>query len=162
MASMDKEKVAKIAMQEAALNVKEVPVNKTKYGHWYGLDGQPWCAMFVSWVFNQAGLVSLINQSPKGYAGCESFEAWAKKNKMTVPVKDVQTGDILLFDFNKEGKSIHTGIAVGYNVHTHLIDTVEGNTAGNQSGSQANGDGVYIKHRAPSTVRVVVRPKWSN
>jgi len=159
---MDKEKVAKIAMQEAALNVKEVPVNKTKYGHWYGLDGQPWCAMFVSWVFNQAGLVSLINQSPKGYAGCESFEAWAKKNKMTVPVKDVQTGDILLFDFNKEGKSIHTGIAVGYNVHTHLIDTVEGNTAGNQSGSQANGDGVYIKHRAPSTVRVVVRPKWSN
>lgn len=162
MASMDKEKVAKIAMQEAALKVKEVPVNKTKYGHWYGLDGQPWCAMFVSWVFNQAGLVSLINQSPKGYAGCESFEAWAKKNKMTVPVKDVQTGDILLFDFNKEGKSIHTGIAIGYNVHTHLIDTVEGNTAGNQSGSQANGDGVYIKHRAPSTVRVVVRPKWSN
>ena len=159
---MDKEKVAKIAMQEAALKVKEVPVNKTKYGHWYGLDGQPWCAMFVSWVFNQAGLVNLINQSPKGYAGCESFEAWAKKNKMTVPVKDVQTGDILLFDFNKEGKSIHTGIAVGYNVHTHLIDTVEGNTAGNQSGSQANGDGVYIKHRAPSTVRVVVRPKWSN
>lgn len=159
---MDKEKVAKIAMQEAALKVKEVPVNKTKYGHWYGLDGQPWCAMFVSWVFNQAGLVSLINQSPKGYAGCESFEAWAKKNKMTVPVKDVQTGDILLFDFNKEGKSIHTGIAIGYNVHTHLIDTVEGNTAGNQSGSQANGDGVYIKHRAPSTVRVVVRPKWSN
>ena len=159
---MDKEKVAKIAMQEAALKVKEVPVNKTKYGHWYGLDGQPWCAMFVSWVFNQAGLVSLINQSPKGYAGCESFEAWAKKNKMSVPVKDVQTGDILLFDFNKEGKSIHTGIAIGYNVHTHLIDTVEGNTAGNQSGSQANGDGVYIKHRAPSTVRVVVRPKWSN
>ena len=157
---MDKEKVAKIALAEAHARIVERPVNKTKYGHWYGLDGQPWCAMFVSWCFAEAGLTSLINQSPKGFAGCESFEAWAKKKKMTVPVSQVQAGDILLFDFNKEGKSIHTGIALGYNVHTHLIDTVEGNTAGNQSGSQANGDGEYLKHRAPTTVRVVVRPNW--
>jgi hypothetical protein len=155
---MNRHEVITIAREQVGRT--ETPVNKTIYGKWYGLDGQPWCAMFVSWVFMKAGATSLINQSPKGFAGCESFEAWAKKNKMTVPVKQVEPGDILLFDFNKEGKSIHTGIALGYNVHTHLIDTIEGNTSGNSTGSQANGDGVFIKHRAPSTVRCVVRPKW--
>lgn len=155
---MNRHEVITIAREQVGRT--ETPVNKTIYGKWYGLDGQPWCGMFVSWVFMMAEATSLINQSPKGFAGCESFEAWAKKKKMTVPVKQIEPGDILLFDFNKEGKSIHTGIALGYNVHTHLIDTIEGNTSGNSTGSQANGDGVFIKHRAPSTVRCVVRPKW--
>ena len=158
--TIDVSKVIAIAKKE--VGTKEVPVNKTKYGKWYGLDGQPWCAMFVSWCFAQAGLTNLIHQSPKGYAGCESFEAWAKANKLTVPVSKIQAGDILLFDWYKTGKSEHTGIALGpLNVHTHLIDTVEGNTGGDNSGNQSNGDGVYLKHRAPSTIRCVVRPKWS-
>lgn len=157
---MNRHQIVTIAKEQ--IGTTEVPVNKTKYGKWYGLDGQPWCAMFVSWVFAQASATSLINQSPKGFAGCESFEAWAKKNKMNVPVEQVEPGDILLFDFNKEGKSIHVGIAINYNKNTHLIDTIEGNTSGDATGSQANGDGVFLKHRAPSTVRMVVRPKWAN
>lgn len=150
-----------VTIAKGQVGFKETLVNKTIFGHWYGLDGQPWCAMFISWVFMKADATSLINQSPKGFAGCESFEAWAKKKKLNVPVSKVQPGDILLFDFTKSGKSIHTGIAIGYNEHTHLIDTIEGNTAGDSKGSQANGDGVYLKHRAPSTVRMVVRPKWN-
>ena len=40
------------------LGYKETPANsnRTKYGAWYGLDGQPWCVMFVEWVFAQAGV----------------------------------------------------------------------------------------------------------
>jgi len=148
-----------IAIAKSQVGTTEVPVNKTKYGKWFGLDGQPWCAMFVSWCFDQAGVIKLLSQSPKGYAGCESFEAWAKDKGLTVPVAQVQAGDILLFDFNHSGKSEHTGLALGYNKNTHLIDTVEGNTS-NGNGSQSNGDGVYLKHRAPTTVRLVVRPKW--
>lgn len=151
-----------IAAAKAEVGTQETPINRTKYGKWFGMDGQPWCAMFVSWCLAQANATNLINQSPKGYAGCESFEVWAKAKGLTVPVSMVQPGDILLFDFSKAGKSEHTGIALGYNKNTHLIDTVEGNTAGDNAGSQANGDGVYLKHRAPSTVRYVVRPKWSN
>ena len=158
--SVQADLVVKVALSQ--VGYKEGKNNDTMYGKWYGLNNQPWCAMFVSWCFNQAGVTSLIAQSPKGYAGCETFETWAIKNKLTVPVTSVQKGDILLFDFYKSGKSEHTGISQGaINVHTHLIDTVEGNTAGDNAGSQANGDGVYIKHRAPSTVRLVVRPKWS-
>jgi hypothetical protein len=140
---------------------KEGTNNDTIFGKWYGLNHAPWCAIFVSWCFAQAGASSLIAQTPKGYAGCEAFEVWAKAKKLTIPVKDIQVGDILLFDFSKSGKSEHTGLALGYNANTHLIDTVEGNTAADNAGVQANGDGVYLKHRAPSAVRLVVRPKWA-
>ena len=38
------------------LGYKETPANsnRTKYGAWYGLDGQPWCVMFIEWVFSRA------------------------------------------------------------------------------------------------------------
>lgn len=153
---------AVIETAKAQVGYKEGNNNDTIFGKWYGLNNQPWCAMFVSWCFYKAGATKLIAQSPKGFAGCQSMEVWAKKNKLTVSVTDIQAGDILLFDFSKAGKSEHTGIALGYNANTHLIDTVEGNTAGNNAGSQANGDGVYFKHRAPSTVRLVIRPAWVN
>lgn len=36
--------------------------NDNMYGKWYGLNFNPWCAMFVSWCFDQAGSVlSLIH-----------------------------------------------------------------------------------------------------
>ena len=146
----------------AELGTTEKPTNKTKYGKWYGMDGQPWCAMFVSWVFHKAGLTKLIAQTPKGFAGVEAFEAWARKNKLVLAANSmVKAGDIVLFDFTKSGKSQHVGIAVGpQDSHTHLVPTIEGNTSPSAGGSQANGDGVYEKYRALSTIRCVVRPKW--
>lgn len=53
---MTRTKVLQVA--ESQLDTKEFPPgsNKTKYGVWYGIDGQKWCAIFVSWVFNEAGL----------------------------------------------------------------------------------------------------------
>jgi hypothetical protein len=87
---------------------KEQPINKTKYGQWYGLDGEPWCAMFVSWVFAQNKATKLIAQSPKGYAGCQSFETWAAKHKLFVTKDQLQAGDILLYDFSGSGIAEHT------------------------------------------------------
>jgi len=155
---MSNQAKAVIDTAKAQVGYKEGKNNDTKYGIWYHLNNQPWCMMFIQWCFAQAGVGSLIMKT----AGCQALEAWAKKNNLTVPTANVQAGDILLFDFSKKGISEHTGIALGYNANTHLIDTVEGNTAGDNAGSQANGDGVYLKHRAPSTVRLVVRPKWAN
>jgi len=150
-----------IALAKKEVGFKEGANNQSKYGAWYGLDHQPWCAMFVSWVFDQAKCLPLIAQTKKGFAGCEVFEEWARLKGMVLPVGMVQPGDILLFDFAHAGKSVHTGIAIGYDPNTHLINTVEGNTSGDHAGSQANGDGVYLKYRATSTVRAVVRPKWT-
>ena len=146
--------VVKYAKAEADAKIKEGVNNDNKYGKWFGLNNQPWCMMFVQWCFSCARAKDLLFRT----AGCEALEAWAVKNNLTVPVAEVQAGDVLLFDFHKEGKSVHTGIAVGgVDPKTKLIPTVEGNTAADNAGSQANGDGVYYKHRKVESVRAVVR-----
>ena len=162
MTKVNIDKVISIAKQE--MGTKEVPVNKTKYGKWDGLDGQPWCAMFVSWVFAQAGLTRLIDQSPKGFASCQAFEVWAGDQKLKLPGAMAQPGDIVLFDFTGAGKAQHVGIVVaGQDKVTHLITTIEGNTGPDHVGvNQANGDGVYLKYRSLSVVRCIVRPKYPN
>ena len=151
-----------IDLAKKEVGFKEGANNQTKYGAWYGLDHNPWCAMFVSYIFSEAKCLPLIAQTKKGFASCEAFQDWASLHGMVLPVGMVQPGDILLFDFTHTGKAEHTGIAIGYDSHTHLINTVEGNTADSHAGNQANGDGVYLKYRAITTVRAVVRPKWSN
>ena len=41
--------------------------NDTKYGAWYGLNNEPWCAMFCSWCCNEVGMLDVA--FPK-FAGC--------------------------------------------------------------------------------------------
>ena len=154
---------AVLAVAAKEVGTKDGPNNQTKYGAWYGLDHNPWCAMFVSWVFNSANCLPLIAQTPKGYASCSAFEAWAKTKGLVVDKSLIQPGDILLFDFSGKGVAEHTGIAISYDKNSHLVSSYEGNTGPDHVGvNQANGDGAYLKHRALSTVRAVVRPKWSN
>lgn len=154
---MSAAKVIEVAKKYADSKYKEGTNNDTIFGKKFGLNHQPWCAMFVYEVAVEAGEGGKLEKT----AACQELEAWAKRNDLIVPVSTVQAGDILLFDFYHSGVSEHTGYALGYNKNTHLIDTVEGNTAADNAGAQANGDGVYYKHRAVSTVRYVVRPKWS-
>lgn len=50
--SNDPTRALNVALSQ--LGVTETGNNKTKYGEWYGMDGNAWCAMFVSWCFHQA------------------------------------------------------------------------------------------------------------
>jgi hypothetical protein len=58
-----------VRVATAQLGHHEGGANQTKYGAWYGLNGQPWCGMFVSWVFAKAGHPLPPLQSGKGFAG---------------------------------------------------------------------------------------------
>ena len=134
--------------------------NDTVFGKWYGMNNQPWCAMFVSKCFDEAGAVKLVAASTrKGFAGCDAGYQWFVKNKQTVPVGKAQPGDVVFFNFDKTPTDTeHVGIVVkndGKNIHCY-----EGNTSGDSKGSQANGDGVFLKKRAYSLVMGVGRPKW--
>ena len=54
------EQILQVARGE--LGYKESPAgsNRTKYGAWFGLNGQPWCMMFVQWCFRQADAQDLL------------------------------------------------------------------------------------------------------
>ena len=151
------EEIVIIATQE--LGNQEVPVNKTKYGKWYGLDGNPWCAMFVSWVYGQAGLSATVAASTKkGFASCDAGLKWFAKKGKLVPIGEAQPGDIAFFQFDDDAQPDHVGIVIKNNTKLKRLVCIEGNTAGDAKGSQSNGDGVYKKVRPYSLVMAVARP----
>lgn len=144
---------------QSQLDYQEGKNNDTKYGKWYGLNHQPWCAMFISWVFHKARLSKHIAaQTPKGFASCEAGLVWfARKNKL-IPVGDAQEGDIAFFQFDDDAAADHVGIVVKNNRRLKTLVCIEGNTSSGNAGSQANGDGVYKRKRHYKYVMAVARP----
>ena len=111
--------VVKIANQEATLAIKGRP---NKYTRWYGFTDE-WCAMFVSWCLNQAGVPTSV--APKT-AAVSGFLDFAKKNNRyyskTSGYKP-KPGDIMI---QKNGCS-HTGLVVSASGNS--FTTVEGNSS---------------------------------
>lgn len=141
------------------LNYAEMPVNKTIFGKWYGMNGQPWCAIFVSWAYHEAGLGKFVNaSSKKGFASCDAGLKWFAKKGKLVPVAQAQAGDLVFFQFDNDAQPDHVGIVEKNNTKLHRLVTIEGNTSSNTSGSQSNGGGVYRKKRSYATVMAVARP----
>ena len=145
---------AVVAVAEKELGYVETPAgsNRTKYGKWFGVDGVAWCAMFVSWCYDKAGLPLGNIGYTKGFAGCQSAHKYFSKNGLLVT--DPQPGDIVLFDWNGDGRYDHTGIFVK-KLSPTTFETIEGNTA---IGNDSNGGQVMRRVRKYS-VAVFARPK---
>lgn len=160
---MNAQAVVTVAKREVELGFREGPNNDTKYGKWFGLNNQPWCAMYVSWCFHKAGIIGLVSaQTKKGFASCDVGLKWFAKNNQLVPVGQAREGDIAFFQFDDDAQPDHVGIVVKNNTKLKRLVVAEGNTAGDNSGSQSNGDGVYLKKRSYSLVMAVARPKYSS
>lgn len=127
--------------------------NRTKYGAWYGIDGQPWCAIFVSWVYNFANHPLGTVDSPKGYHYCPSaYNFWKHNNRLT---SSPQPGDIVLFDWDGDGSADHTGIFLEWIVQGKTFKTWEGNTA---IGNDSDGGQVMMRTRNVAVVKAFVNP----
>lgn len=100
--------------------------------------------------------INAISIIPCKTASCSVMGDYAIKKKMNVKWGKHKVGDIVLFDFNHNGTSDHTGIVIGIN--GSKITTIEGNTS---AGNNANGGQVQIRTRAKSQVNYFVRPKYS-
>ena len=133
--------------------------NETKYGAWYGVNKQPWCAIFVSWCYDKAGLLDKVAaQSKKGFASCDAGLRWFAKKGKIIPIGEAKEGDIVFFQFDNDAQPDHVGIVEKNMKRLKALKTIEGNTSPNNKGSQSNGGGVYQKKRSYATVMAVVRP----
>jgi CHAP domain len=136
---------AMLRMAASQIGVREQRTNRTKYGRWYGMNGQAWCAMFVSWVGAHAGVSLPRINSFRGFSGVVSARNFARKNNLLT--KTPRAGSVFLI-IGRNGKG-HTGLVESVNWARRTITTIEGNT--NASGSR-NGDGVYRRTRKISTI----------
>lgn len=146
--------ILEVAAQD--LGYKEVPPNsnKTKFGEWYGLNGQPWCAIAINYWFNKAGLSHLFLGGLKS-ASCTEIMNWAKGHNQ-FHTSDFQRGDLALFDFDGDKrKSEHIGIIEQVNKDT--VITIEGNTS---MGNDSDGGEVMRRTRAKSLIIGAYSPAY--
>jgi hypothetical protein len=133
--------IIRIAEKEIGSTESPINSNKTKYGKWFGFDGVAWCGMFVSWCYAFAGCPLPKIGFSKGYAGCQTAVAYFKKTNQ-ITTKPVE-GDIVFFDWNKDGRYDHTGIFVKW-IDDTTFEAIEGNTA---VGNDSNGGQVMKRKR---------------
>jgi cell wall-associated NlpC family hydrolase len=140
----------------------EGPRQDTIFGKFTGLNFSPWCASFVSYVFNKAGAGYMVNgvQVKRGYVSCTAGinGLKSKKGLKAVPVSEALPGDIIFFDWHNDNDPDHTGIVLKTNPKKKTVTCYEGNTSNGLGGSQSNGGGVYKRDRRYDQVHIVLRP----
>lgn len=136
----------------------------TKYGRWYaekygpawlGNNGVPYCAMFVSWVFDRAGVN--VKWLPDTY--CPNIHDRIESADDDYGSKNAKPGDVVLFDWQRDGEDDHVGI-VEENTGSYLV-TIEGNTSSGSSGSQGNGGKVARRTRSYAVTTIIGRPSFT-
>ncbi len=132
-----------LARAASFLGYKERGDNDTTFGGWYGLNHQPWCDMFVSYVFAQEGAGAIGGR----FAYCPSHVTWFRQRGQwgTTP----RRGAVVFFSWDGGPTADHVGIV---EVPSASPQTIEGNTSSGAAGSQGNGDGVYRRIRNPRFV----------
>ena len=137
------------------LGDKEKPAgsNKTAFGKWFGVDGVPWCNIFVSYCF-KVGANTVIAPGFKG-AGCypngctyvPTTEAWLRATGQWVGRAEPKPGDVAIYNWDG-GAPDHIGLVEEY-LGGGKFNAIEGNTS---VGNDSNGGEVMRRLRYISQV----------
>ncbi len=128
--------------------------NYTEYGLWYnnlqeepgGYERAMWCASFVSWCANRAGIsADTVYYHAYTVYGVNWFIARSQvytRQQVESGEYIPQSGDIVYFKSNRNGDKVnHVGIVVRY--EGGILYAVEGNT--NDTAHSTNGGQVCLK-----------------
>lgn len=151
---MSRSKVLETAKAELGIVESPANSNKTKYGQWYNLNGVKWCAIFVSWVFDKAGVPLGNIQSAKGIHHCQSAHNYYKSKGMLTTAPE--PGDIVIYDWEGNGHADHIGIFIRWkNSQKTLLEAYEGNTS---QGNNSDGGKVMLRERSRNIVKSFINP----
>lgn len=113
---------SEIGTSENPLGSSNVKYNTWYYGHAVSGVNYPWCAVFISWCADQAGIPTNIIPRTASVSNLQTFfiNQGLYKNKGYNP----NPGDIMI---QKSNGASHTGIVIESNGAT--FSTIEGNTS---------------------------------
>lgn len=140
---------AELGTNESPAGSNKVKYNTAYYGREVSGSSYPWCVVFVWWCCQQAGV-----ELPIKTASCSALRAAAQSAGMWV-TSGYQPGDIVIYDWGRDGKPDHCGIVESVNGST--VIALEGNTA---VGNDSNGGRVMRRTRTLSQIIGAVRPEY--
>ena len=111
--------------------------NGQKYWSWYGFGSyQEWCACFVSWCGEQAGLIE-SGAMPR-FSLCSDGMAWFQSHgKWQAAGSTPTAGTLVFFDWGSDGVPDH--VAIVEKCENGIVYTVEGNTSTRVNGESVRG-----------------------
>lgn len=141
----------------------------TIFGRWYaqktgssyfGTNGVPFCAMFVSWVFDQCG-----EEEPYlPTAGCGTMLARARSAGLVLSdTRNAVPGDVVIFDWGYDDIG-HDHVGLVEANRGGYLQTIEGNTTGadGRSGSVARRTRAFKNNgRGRPQIMAVIRPAYN-
>ena len=83
-------------------------------------NGQPWCAMTISYIFEQA-------QKGQNIVPMSAVCSGIVKYMAQIDISNIKQGDIVIFDFNGDNENDHIGIV--YDTTDKSIATYDGNNS---------------------------------
>jgi hypothetical protein len=123
-----------------------------------GSPGMPWCAAFVTWCLNTAGVkLKYLPLGAKALSACNYLE-WARKNGIaTDRAEIVKRGDMFVWcDANKWQGHIGFVVETRKVLGMWFVRTIEGNS--NDAGAR---EGIRVQRRGASgDTDAQVRAKW--
>jgi len=121
--------VAALAVWHEDLHPREVGgQNRGPWVRLYmdGVEGQPWCAGFVSYIIKQAAELLMIEPPIAGSVSCDTLADQAFKAGLEITTQEpIPAGSIMLVERNPHHYN-HCGIVTASGEHT--FETIEGNT----------------------------------
>lgn len=144
------------------LGVHEDPpgTNQTLFGTWFGVNGVPWCNIFVSYCFVEgsgleicAGYHGSGTKAGKGCAYVPTTENWLLARRLSVNPNSIQPGDIVIYAWDRKSPT-HIGMCCTRPDPTKTFQSLEGNTS---LASDSNGGEVLLRPRNLSFVTAAGR-----
>ena len=101
----------------------------TRYGQWYGLPYEDWCAMFISFCLHYAEVPSELMPIDSGVITTmhklQQAELYCSRGEDYQP----KPGDLIFFDFDFDGQGDHVGLVADltWEDDAEVVKTIEGN-----------------------------------
>lgn len=143
--------VKQIGVREDPPDSNRVRYNTWYYGHEVSGIAYPWCMVYVQWCCAQVGV-----QLPIRTASCGALMRAARTKGCWV-TGDYRLGDIVIYDFGRDGAPDHCGIIESI-YDSDTVIAIEGNTSA--AGSQSDGGMVCRKARKLTQILGAVRPRY--
>jgi hypothetical protein len=124
--------------------------NANTFGVWYGMNYEPWCAMFVTYCYEVAGPSPTFVQGSR-YAYCPYVlqDANARRNGLSNTIEPI-AGDLVLYDWAGDGVVDHIGLFERW-TGINTFEAIEGNTS---TSNQSNGGQVMRRKRDTGDAKV--------